>query len=570
MTEKPITIQDEILKPFWEEEELKEYEEAKNKIEELGQINFNDIDQAIDLIRKEDISIKADQIFKDNDSPFEANELITNDAILEAYAKGLIEEKDLITFAKHTLSTLIDHEILNYNLLKGVVIGRYSNSFLDNPEGILTDIQKILDATDKEEYLQDIANYQRLADLEEKKENNNFYHMVKRLSIEGYTTCFLFFQRQVMTQLAIVEHYKDKGLDENKAFELISKKVEAWYTRPKEYTPGRVVVDYEHELKDLETQPKAGDIRVIDIDIPDTLEYPLDIINHDVWSWLTPKRNTKGELNGQLQLMFNTSKGKKDKKHPVLFSINFDALENMEGLKPIKTLTPFDKSVYNAIANLYVAGNEIVTLRAIHEILGNKGNPNGRQRRKYIESLKKMMILPITLDNTLEREIMPNYPPVKYHGTLLPVEFLEVGEGEGEIIEINGKRVTDQIHIFRLPPLMAFAKKREQITTVPKILLEVKGLSRTISNIAIEHYLLERVARIKNIADNVSKSKRKKGWNKILLATVYEGCQIKPRNTSTARKTVLTLLEHYKENGWIEDYSETKYEIEITIYPAGK
>lgn len=569
MTEKTITIQDEILKPFWKEEEIEQLERIKKKIKVLEQIHLYDIDQAKELIRIGNISIKADQIFKDNDSPFEANEMITNDAILEAYAKGLIEEKHLIAFAKQTFNWLFDTFLSDYRDITGAVNWRYCESFSDNPEGILTDIQKILDATDKEEYLQDIAKWKELADLE-KDETSNSYLFYKRLSTEGYTSCYLFCQSQVMTQLTIVEHYKDKGLDENKAHELISRKAETWYPRPKEYTPGRVVVDYEHELKDFETQPKAGDIRAIDIDIPDTLEYPLDIINHDVWSWLTPKRNTKGELNGQLQLMFNTSKGKKDKKHPVLFSINFDALENMEGLKPIKTLTPFDKSVYNAIANLYVAGNEIVTLRAIHEILGNKGNPNGRQRRKYIESLKKMMILPITLDNTLEREIMPNYPPVKYHGTLLPIEFSEVGEGEGEIIEINGKRVTDQIHIFRLPPLMAFAKKREQITTVPKILLEVKGLSRTISNIAIENYLLERVARIKNIADTVSKSKRKKGWNKILLATVYEECQIKPRNTSTARKTVLTLLEHYKENGWIEDYSETKYEIEITIYPAGK
>ena len=99
MTEQPITIQEEILKPFWKEEEIEQLERIKKKIKGLEQIHLYDIDQAKELIRTGDISTRADQIFKDNDSPFEANETITSDAILEAYAKGLIEEKYLIQLA---------------------------------------------------------------------------------------------------------------------------------------------------------------------------------------------------------------------------------------------------------------------------------------------------------------------------------------------------------------------------------------------------------------------------------------------------------------------------------------
>ena len=75
---------------------------------------------------------------------------------------------------------LFDTFLSDYRDITGAVNWRYCESFSDNPEEILTDIQKILDATDKEEYLQDIARWKRLADLE-KDETSNFYLFYKRL-----------------------------------------------------------------------------------------------------------------------------------------------------------------------------------------------------------------------------------------------------------------------------------------------------------------------------------------------------------------------------------------------------
>lgn len=540
MTEKTITIQDEILKPFWEEEEIEQLEKIKKKIKVLEQIHLYDIDQAKELIRIGDISIKADQIFKDNDSPFEANEMITNDAILEAYAKGLIEEKHLIAFAKQTFNWLFDTFLSDYRDITGAVNWRYCESFSDNPEGILTDIQKILDATDKEEYLQDIAKWKELADLE-KDETSNFYLFYKRLSTEGYTSCYLFCQSQVMTQLTIVEHYKDKGLDENKAHELISRKAETWYPRPKEYTPGRVVVDYEHEIKDFEVPGQAQLPTLPQLQKPDFLS----IIMAKAYD-KTFNRDIKPEDLQQVSLDISSPKS------PTT-AVNVD-------ISPLDAnLGGDERGTHDAVCSFSRSGQYVFTARQIatFELYGDN-KKNGRPSKKQVEArerrLDKMSTTRATIDAT-------------EHARALGL----IGEGETLIIKnyilplkeviyttANGKEQKAYMLIDK-PPYLDYAERTKELGQIPAEALAIPNISMTAENKRIRDYLLRAITSTAN--------PKSKDWGENLtFDTIFERAEIdlpedynqRKKKRSEHIKNIKMMLTYWKEKGYINSFTIEK------------
>ena len=112
------------------------------------------------------------------------------------------------------------------------------------------------------------------------------------------------------------------------------------------------------------------------------------------------------------------------------------------------------------------------------------------------------------------------------------------------------------IHIFREPPLISFAKQRNQLTTVEIKLLQ-SPVSKTDSNLLIDDYLLTRISRMKN--------GRSKSSNKILYQTVFDNCNIgTSKQKSRAKGTIKRYLEHYKSCGLFKKYEET--EAGITIH----
>lgn len=540
MTEKPITIQEEILKPFWKEEELKELEEVKKRINIIDQINLSDINQAMNLIHREEISVRANQLFKDKDSPFEANEMITNNAILEAYTKGLIEEQVLKAFAKHIFDALIDHEILNYRSIWSVVKGRYSDSFSDNPERILTDIQKILDATDKEKYLDHIATYKRLAELEEGRENSP-YLFLKRLSTEGYTTCYLFFQTQVSTQLTIVDLYKDKGLDENKAHELISKKVEEWYPRPKEYTPGRAIVDYEYDIKDYEVPGQAQLPTLPQLQKPDFLS----IIMAKAYD-KTFNRDIKPEDLQQVSLDISSPKS------PTV-AVNVD-------ISPLDAnLGADERATHDAVCSFALSGQYVFTARQIatFELYGDN-KKNGRPSKKQVEArerrLENMSTTRAKIDAT-------------EHARALGL----IGEGETLIIKnyilplkeviyttANGKEQKAYMLIDN-PPYLDYGKRTKELGQIPAEALAIPDISMTAENKRIRDYLLRAITSTAN--------PKSKDWGENLtFDTIFERAEIdlpedynqRKKKRSEHIKNIKMMLTYWKEKGYINSFTIEK------------
>lgn len=300
-----------------------------------------------------------------------------------------------------------------------------------------------------------------------------------------------------------------------------------------------------------ETERKVKEIARVTAINTGILDYPLDKPNGYIWSLLE-----SAEGNGQIQMDFDTrKKGKGNKKgnstaQMVLYSIDFSELTENEQLKITKKLTPYDERVYLAAAALFNAGNEIITATQIYTAMGYTGKPRARKSKtgtetddlqKINDSLTKMGKAHITIDNTREVNSGMKYPQFKYDAPLLPFERVQA--------YVNGKLTESAIHLFREPPLITFARGRDQITTITRELLE-SPISKTEAHLAIEHYLYERIGHMKN-------PKSKKLPRKILFDTLYERCHFTDKKQKQrAAETVRILLDHYKNHKWIKDFTE--------------
>lgn len=270
------------------------------------------------------------------------------------------------------------------------------------------------------------------------------------------------------------------------------------------------------------------------------LDYPLDKPNSVIWNWLAG-----ADKNGQLTLGIDTSKNATGKEPLILYSINFDALEDV---RITKTLTPFDKRVYVAVAALYNAGNEIITATQIYKMMGYKGRPGDDDLQAINDSLTKMGAARLYIDTDKENRKYPKYARFKYDAALLPFER--------KTAYINGKLAESAIHPFREPPLITFASQRKQVTTITRALLE-SPVSKTEANLRLEDYLLERIGRMKN-SKGVSR--------KMLFATIFEQCKITaPMQKQRAPEKIRRYLDHYKEVGWIDNYREEKDGVTIVL-----
>ena len=136
-----------------------------------------------------------------------------------------------------------------------------------------------------------------------------------------------------------------------------------------------------------------------------------------------------------------------------------------------------------------------------------------------------------------------------YKGALIPAERVE-------IMELNGQKVTDCIHLLRTPPLYDYARDKNQIGTIDIKMLDTP-LSNTKENIELKGYLLKRIASIKNAKSNMSDT--------IRYDTLYKYLQIKAPNKNAlyrqfqdVRNKVKKLLDFWIKMGLISSYEEEK------------
>lgn len=289
---------------------------------------------------------------------------------------------------------------------------------------------------------------------------------------------------------------------------------------------------------------------------PNHLDFAVDKVNATIWSLFA---ESNGQTPGQISfanysnddLLPIAVEGRADKKkhkeRTIYYAIDFNTVEN--NLTISKRLNAFDRRVYEAIGTLFNANNEIVSISQIYAAMGNTGRPNSNNIAKISDSIDKMASARILLDRTEDYKKYSDDSSLemKYKGPLLAIERIDA--------TINGQLAEGAIHLFREPVLMTFAREKNQITTIPRPVIETKK-RQTENNLEIENYLLERIARMKNSSMPSS--------NKILYQTIFEKANIKKgKPQQRAIPTILEYLEHYKKTMWIKGYKEVKDGVEI-------
>lgn len=269
----------------------------------------------------------------------------------------------------------------------------------------------------------------------------------------------------------------------------------------------------------------------------ENIDYPIDKVNKDIWSLFEYAKDSQLTYK-----KYNVAQKNSKQTIDVLYCIDFSSLENVS---ITRKLEPIDKRIYLAIAALFNMGYEVMSIQQIYNGMGYKGRAGATDIKKINTAISKMNGAHIFIDNLAEHNAY-KYDHFKYDGSLLPMERIQA--------IINGQTAEAAIHIFREPPMVSFARKRKQITTVDIKVLDTP-LNKTNANIELEDYLIEEIARIK-------KGSRS---NKMLYKTIYENTNIKTvKQKQRAPEKIKQLLDHYADCHYIKAYEQKKDGISIT------
>lgn len=286
---------------------------------------------------------------------------------------------------------------------------------------------------------------------------------------------------------------------------------------------------------------------------PTEFTLPVDKVNANVWRvhnfCAVPVPSSITITNFERsELLPIAVEGKADKdngkKRTVYYGIDFCD----EKLQVNQKLTALDQRVHDAIGTLYNAGNEYMSLSQIAAVMGNRSNPSTNMIERIEKSIYKMMTAAVILDQTEDYS--------KYTELVIEKKYIgNVLAAERKMATINGQLVADALHLYREPILMEFARVRGQLSRVPKEVIE-NTKRQTDNNIAIETYLMQRIARMKD--------PKAKAIKKIRYDAIFKDAELVGKQQQRAMSTIFEYLDHYKKVGWIEGYSRIKEGVQIS------
>ena len=252
--------------------------------------------------------------------------------------------------------------------------------------------------------------------------------------------------------------------------------------------------------------------------------YPLDKLNKSIWSGLESETySVKVEKQGSREEVL------------VTLALRFHG----------EPLNAFDKRVYLAICALYNAGNEYMSAGMIYRTMGGNGYPNQKKFESIKQSIEKMAVVRISIDNEQEASKY-NYP-----------RFREIGEnllpcGYEQETEVKGGKSDYCLQVLKKPLLMRYAEEHKQVTTYTPEQFQCP-LSMTEMNCAIDDYLRYRIARASGKT------------LKILHTSLYKYCHFDRKMAYKARERFPDFLDFYVKVGLIHGYSLETDAISINL-----
>ena len=207
-------------------------------------------------------------------------------------------------------------------------------------------------------------------------------------------------------------------------------------------------------------------------------------------------------------------------------------------------------AVFKAVCSAVSAGNNIITISQINQLLSGKDNPRVQQQGPQIkEAMKKLTRTRIRLDVSKEAK------EYDFNADELILEDAMVS-AMGYKGEYNKKKIDG--YIIKDPPLLLkYAQQKKQLYLVPVEMLDTP-VSKNSDAIVLQNYLLDRIQAMKN-----QKNKKKLG-NCINYDSAaeyvygYKCDSITPKQRTRVVKSTIAMLEYWVEKGLISGFQEYK------------
>lgn len=234
-------------------------------------------------------------------------------------------------------------------------------------------------------------------------------------------------------------------------------------------------------------------------------------------------------------------------------------------------LTNYDKSIINGIVSILESGSSSFTVPMLYHAMTGKENPTVDD--VLLDDIKAKLdtMRKLTIRIDLTEEIRAHMIDRKLPGQADSVEDFSI---EGYLLPlnkytgvVNGKK-SEMYQILDTPPLHAYAKLKNQITTVSIDLLKAP-LNNTATTIPLKTYLLGRIEAMKNDNNRMTR-------DKILFSSIYK--ELGERDADKKRKKRIRdyteiILTHFINMDYITKYQIIKEGRTITavrIWWSGK
>ena len=239
------------------------------------------------------------------------------------------------------------------------------------------------------------------------------------------------------------------------------------------------------------------------------------------------------------------------REFPVTTAVSLKLDKNNSNIKFSNNtmLDPYCRSVHNAIATLYAAGNKDMTKDMIYRAIkggiekGGRDSPEEETREKISNAIDLLLRTTMTIDASQETRYYGR-ADFQFKGHVLPAQIFTA--------KVNGVEVKDCIKLLAEPPLYTYAKRHNQINSCDIRMLKMP-IRSTEENVIIRDYVLEQVLDMQN-----EKSHRN---NVMLYDTLF--CHLGLKNATKqkkadVRKKVHAILDNWVKGGFIKGYEDVK------------
>lgn len=401
-------------------------------------------------------------------------------------------------------------------------------------ETILEDAEEIVNAIEKEDFLEYIAEHvKRLTAAKADGASEKVLSIMRAYSEENHKNCVSFIVFYLRVQLNALN---DKEAEDS-IIRFAIERAASWYLQeqPEER------VSREDFLPPSVSYTKNPSLE-LSIDKLVTVFFGANAPD--------PITTIEGQMSLALDDMHQVSYERSGEKEITLFynyAYDNDVFSRYNLKKKIDSEDFF---ILSYLYDAYTNDNKLTSLTKLYKEM-NGDDPNATQGKNLYNRLVKLVSTTICIN---DKEVMAAWGEGSkkkntYKEIVFPLAPIVIG---AERYTANGKIVQSSIRILDAPAVLKIGHNINQFTTVPKSLLRVKKkdgkqVRKTERYYRVLQYLIREIARIKS-------GNREP---KILYDTFYRDIgETTTRGRQLSKDLLYIMLEHFRKENWILGYTE--------------